>query len=304
MKRICLFGVLGLILSASPSIAQSCIGEPIALQVLGSGGPIPNKFRTSTSYLLWVGDKAKVLVDMGGGALARFGQSEAKLADLHLIAISHLHPDHVSDLPALLWLSDRARKEPLPIVGPSGNYMAPDISTFLNRLFDAKTGAFQVLGSTLGGERGPLGTGGGVRVLPEVIDVTSPAASKVFDHDGMTITALGIPHGDMPTLAFRVQARDVSIVLSSDQNGTDPKFIEFAKGANVLIMHLAIPTGVTNPLHAAPEIVGRIARDASVGRLIVSHIGMFNLENAIADLKKVYSGPLTIGAEMLCTQVR
>jgi ribonuclease BN (tRNA processing enzyme) len=42
-----------------------------------------------------------------------------KLSDLVLIGISRLHPDHVSDLPALLWLSHLQRKEPLPIAGPS-----------------------------------------------------------------------------------------------------------------------------------------------------------------------------------------
>ena len=50
----------------------------------------------------------------------RFGQSQAKLSDLSLVAVSHLHPDHVSDLPALLWLSHQIRKDTLPIVGPSG----------------------------------------------------------------------------------------------------------------------------------------------------------------------------------------
>ena len=66
-----------------------------------------------------------MLVDMGGGTFLRFGQAQAKLSDLSLVAISHLHPDHVSDLPALLWLSHQARKDPLPIVGPSGNEVAP-----------------------------------------------------------------------------------------------------------------------------------------------------------------------------------
>ena len=64
---------------------------------------------------------------MGGGAFLRFGQAQAKLSDLSLVAISHLHPDHVSDLPALLWLSHQARKDPLPIVGPSGNDVAPSL---------------------------------------------------------------------------------------------------------------------------------------------------------------------------------
>jgi ribonuclease BN (tRNA processing enzyme) len=123
----------------------------------------------------------------------------------------------------------------------------------------------------------------------------------VLDRDGMTVTAFGIPHANLPTLAYRVQTQNVSIVFSSDQNGTNPKFVDFAKGANVLIMHLAIAAGATSPLHAAPAVVGRIAQDAGVGRLIVSHIGLYDLDAAIADVKKSYTGPLTIGADLQCT---
>src|SRR5271163_5015801 len=141
------FIMCGIIVLAIPTgaTAQSCAAGPVTVQILGSGGPAFNGERASTSYLLWVGGQAKLLVDMGGGAYLRFGQSQAKLSDLALVAISHLHPDHISDLPALLWLSQLARKEPLPIVGPSadkglvgpaGNDVAPDFSTFLERLFD------------------------------------------------------------------------------------------------------------------------------------------------------------------------
>jgi ribonuclease BN (tRNA processing enzyme) len=108
----------------------------------------------------------------------------------------------------------------------------------------------------------------------------------------------------MPTLAYRVQIRDKFIVFSSDQNGTNPGFVQFAKGADVLIMHLAIPAGAKNPLHAAPEIVGRIAQEAGAGRLIVSHIGPFPLDPAIAELKKFYTGPLTVGADLQCTPMQ
>jgi ribonuclease BN (tRNA processing enzyme) len=34
---------------------------------------------------------------MGGGAQHRFGESQAKLEDLWMVSISHLHPDHVSE---------------------------------------------------------------------------------------------------------------------------------------------------------------------------------------------------------------
>ena len=238
---------------------------------------------------------------MGGGALLRFGQSQAKLSDLSLVAISHLHPDHVSDLPALLWLSHQIRKDTLPIVGPSGNEAAPSFPVFLSRLFDEKNGAFQVLGPTLGAAQGKLG--GGVRLDISVADVTKAEPSTVFDRQGLTVTALGIPHSNLPTLAYRVQARDMSIVFSSDQTGTNPKFVDFAKGANILVMHLAIAAGVTSPLHASPAVVGRVAQDAGVGRLIVSHIGLFDLDAAIAELKKFYTGPLTVGADLQCTPV-
>lgn len=307
MLRSVIVGLLAIVSLPASASAQNCEPGSVAVQILGSGGPRLNRFRSSASYLLWVGDQARVIVDMGGGAFGRLGQTDAKISDLSLIAVSHLHPDHVSDLPAILWLSHQDRKEPLPIVGPSGNEFAPSFSTFLSRMFDEKNGAFQVLGPTLGAKQGSPGVGGGggsVRLDVGVADVTKTEASTVFDRGGMTVTAMGIPHGSMPTLAYRVKVGNASIVFSSDQTGTNPKFIDFAKGANVLIMHLAIGAGAKNPLHAAPDVVGRVAQEAGVGRLIISHVGIFDLDTALADVKKAYTGPLTVGADLQCTPVK
>jgi ribonuclease BN (tRNA processing enzyme) len=310
MRRSIVIGLLVAALIPVAAAAQNCEPDSVAVQILGSGGPQINPFRSSTSYLLWVGDQARVLVDMGGGAYGRFGQTQAKLTDLSLVAVSHLHPDHISDLPAFLWQSHLIRKEPLPVVGPSGNDAAPDFSTFLSRLFDEKDGAFPTLGATLGGKRRdipgtPRPNDGTVRLDVAVVDVTKAEPMTVYDRDGLTVTALGIPHGNMPTLAYRVKVRNMSIVFSSDQTGTDPKFVDFAKGANILIMHLALAAGVkNNPLHAAPDVVGKVAQEAGAGRLIVSHIGIFNLDAALAELKTNYTGPLTVGADLLCTPVK
>jgi ribonuclease BN (tRNA processing enzyme) len=291
---ICLAASL---LLPSAASAQICTGAPLAVQILGSGGPQIKAERASASYLVWVDDKAKVLIDMGGGAFFRFGQAQAKFTDLAMMGVSHLHPDHISDLPALLWGGRQIRKEALPIVGPSGNDVAPAFPDFLTRLFDQKNGAFQVLGST-------VATGPDFHLDVSVADVTKPEPTKVFDRDGLVVTAFGIPHANLPTLAYRIEVGGVSAVLSSDQNGTNPRFVDFARGANVLVMHMAIAAGATSPLHAAPAVVGRIAQDAGVGRLIVSHIGQFDLNAAIADVKKAYTGRLTIGADLQCTHIR
>jgi ribonuclease BN (tRNA processing enzyme) len=301
MIRFFVVGLFVVLPFVSRASAQTCAGNPVAVQILGSGGPAFNAERASASYLLWVGQQAKLLFDIGGGSHLRFGQAGAKLADLEMVGISHLHPDHTSDLPALMWASNRVRTATLPIVGPSGNNVAPDLQTFLGRLFDEKTGAFQVLGSTLGatqpGAERP-------RIVATVVDVAKAEPIKVLDRDGISVTAQRIPHANLPTLAYRVQTRDRSVVFSSDQNGTDTKFVDFAKSADLLVMHLAIAANAPlSPLHAAPAVVGRLAQEAGVKRLILSHIGQFDLDAAVAEVRKSYTGALTVGADLQCTPV-
>src|SRR5262245_10026216 len=302
MMRSVLGGLLFALSGSSGETAKTCAGNPVAVQILGSGGPAFNAERASASYLLWVGARAKLLFDIGGGAHLRFSQTGAKLNDLVMVGISHLHPDHTSDLPALMWASNRVRSAPLPMVGPSGNNVAPDFKVFLARLFDEKTGAFQVLGSTLGAEQPGVER---PRIEASVVDVSKTEPTKVFERDGLVVTAQRIPHANLPTLAYRVETGGKAIVFSSDQNGSDPKFVDFAKNADTLIMHMAIAANAPpSPLHASPSVVGRVAQDASAKRLILSHIGQFDLDAALADVKKSYTGPLTVGADLQCTQVQ
>src|SRR5216684_4948041 len=140
MIRSLTAGLLILVAASTAALAQSCTGSPVAVQILGSGAPGFVKDRANTSYLLWIGSQAKILVDAGGGAYVRFGQAQAKFSDLSMILVSHLHPDHSSDLPGVLWSGRNTRNDTLPIVGPSGNEAAPALNDFLMRLFDPKSG--------------------------------------------------------------------------------------------------------------------------------------------------------------------
>jgi ribonuclease BN (tRNA processing enzyme) len=67
-----------------------------------------------------------------------------------------------------------------------------------------------------------------------------------------------------------------------------------------------VPLRHTNPLHAAPDIVARIAEQAHAKRLIVSHVGLIGpaVDAAVAEVKKSYLGPLTVGADLQCTAIR
>lgn len=297
MFRSLIAGVAVALVASSGALAQSCTGNPVAVQVLGSGAPGFVKDRANTSYLLWVGNQARILVDAGGGAYVRFGQAQAKFSDLSMILVSHLHPDHSSDLPGVLWSGRNTRNDTLPIAGPSGNDAAPALNDFLTRLFDPKSGSWEVLSSV-------VAPGPGVKLDPRVVDVTRQEPTTVYDRDGVKVTAMGIPHGNLPTVAYRVETQGVTVVLSSDQNGTNPRFPDFAKGADILLMHLAIGVNANNPNQALPAVVGSVAQSANPKRLVLSHIGNFDLDAAVTDVKKNYSGPLTIGADLQCTQAK
>jgi ribonuclease BN (tRNA processing enzyme) len=206
--------------------------------------------------------------------------------------VSHLHPDHSSDLPGVLWSGRNTRNDTLPVAGPSGNNTAPAFN-----LFDPKSGSWEVLSSV-------MASGPGVKLDPRMVDVTKQEPTTVYDRDGVKVTAMGIPHGNLPTVAYRVETQGVTVVLSSDQNGTNPRFPDFAKGADILVMHLAIGVNANNPNQALPAVVGSVAQSANPKRLVLSHIGNFDLDAAVADVKKNYSGPLTIGADLQCTQAK
>jgi ribonuclease BN (tRNA processing enzyme) len=297
MNRLAVLLAVALLADTSALSAQSCGTTGMALQILGSGGPRVNRERASTSYLLWLDGRGRVLVDAGGGAFLRFGEAGGRLEDLSLLAISHLHPDHVSDLAALLWLSNLARKEPLPVSGPSGNDAVPDFQTFLRRLFDERSGAFPMLGGTL--------RGSGLGVPLEVTSLSAGAEPPpALEKDGVRVTALGVPHGNIPTIAYRIEARGASVVLASDQTLTNPRFIEFARAADLLVLHLMIGVGETHPLHAAPDVVGRVARETGARRLVLGHIGLIDVDAAVAEVKKHYSGSVTVGEDLQCTSAR
>ena len=314
-SRVGAFVAIGvLLIFATRASAQSvCSSEPLAVQVLGSGGPHAGGTRASTGYLVWRGGRAVVMVDAGGGTFLRFGEAGARLQDLSLLAISHLHPDHVSDLPALLWLSELDREQPLKIAGPTGAGAFPSIDTFIRRLFDASSGAFPILGGTLGQP------GQGVRLDVVAVDAMR-TSSTIWSDSDMEVSAIGVPHGKVPSIAYRIRFGDRSIVFGSDQNASDERFTSFAAGADALIMHFGLSARAPDwiaQLHARPTAVGQVAQKAQAKRLVLSHFmqapptvktpewfSLFDLGEAVGEVRKHFSGRIDTAVDLQCIPIR
>ena len=319
--RACLILTITVVLQSGGAAQELCNAVPLGVQVLGSGGPFTSTSRASSGYLVWREGRAVVMVDVGGGTAVRFGEAGARLADLSLLAISHLHPDHVSDLPALMWLSDLVRQRPLSVAGPSAGRQFPSIDTFITRLFSSNVGAFPILSGAL------HQTGRGIPLDVVVVDVAAIDQTTVLNEDDLHVTAIGVPHGpvdvpeaSVPSVAYRVQVGERSVVFSSDQNGMDERFVSFSMGVDVLVMHFAVSTEATEArrqLHATPAIVGQIARDAQVGRLILSHVTeppaevpqreSFSgprLDQNVAVVREIFSGPIVVAEDLKCVVVQ
>jgi len=70
------------------------------LTVLGCYGPYPKARGACSGYLLESQD-TKILIDCGNGVLSRLLEYCGNLNNIDAILISHLHPDHMSDLMVL-----------------------------------------------------------------------------------------------------------------------------------------------------------------------------------------------------------
>jgi len=308
MHRLWLVAVLlaGLPLYACAADDSACTGSGIALQVLGSGGPIADDGRASSGYLVWIDGKSRYLIDAGGGVFLRFAEAGGNFSELDFIGISHFHADHSADLVALLKsgnFANRGRK--LPISGPAGDGPFPGLQDYLNSLLGSEYGAYRYLSGYLDGK-------GRLPLLDQLeVDLSrNEAVTVLTDADSVVrIDALYVPHGIVPAIAFRIQIGDESIVFASDQNGSSEEFIDFARAATVLVMHMPVPEGVTGAgrkLHAPPSVIGDIAAQADVGQLVLSHFmarSLRDLDGNVALVRSRFDGPILSANDLDCVTV-
>jgi len=101
--------------------------------ILGSGTAAPRLNRNMSGYLLEI-EKKKILFDSGPGTIRQLLKLKTSLSDIDHIFYTHLHNDHINDLPAILWSNNYGvyRKKPINLYGPKGFKKYFSISTGMN----------------------------------------------------------------------------------------------------------------------------------------------------------------------------
>lgn len=288
---------------AVPIYATTCEQSGTWLQVLGSGGPELSDQRASTSYLIWHNGKARVMVDAGGGSMLNFEKTGADFNDIGVIVFSHLHLDHAADFPAYIKSSFFTnRKTDLIILGPDGNHLLPAIDTFVTRLIGTD-GAWPYLSNHLN----PASDSYQIKPLPLATDIDN--VTQLYNVDGLSITGIPVHHGPLPAVGWRIDIDETSVVFSGDMSNERQNLHKLAVDADLLVAHNVIPeeaSGLARRLHMPPSEIGRIANQAAVAQVVLSHRMQRTLgreKATLENIKKSYKGPVKFADDMDCFAV-
>lgn len=209
------------------------------------------------------------MLDLGQGAWRRLMEAGVGVAELTGILVSHHHLDHIADLPALLFalnydpdLKDRAR---LTLVGHAG----------LAQVLDGLAGVF----------------GRWVQPPDPPLAVRWLAPGQGLTLGEVDLAAQAAEH--MTTsLAYRLTWRERSLVYLGDSLAA-PRLAELARGADLLVAHTAGGDRAPRPGHLNPAAAGRLAAEAGVGALLLSHFyGDVDPAEAAAAARENFGGPV------------
>ena len=283
-------------LSSPTALATtSCQPDRVKLQVLGSGGPELGDQRASSSYLIWLDGKARVMVDAGGGSSLNFEKSRAQFSDLDAVLFSHLHVDHSADWPVYVKAGFfTGRDRDLPVYGPYGNANLPAVDKFQEALLSQ---AWPYLSNYLDNtERSEY-------KLPATV-INADKSVWFQSLERITLKALNVDHGPLPAVAWRVELAGCSIVFSGDTSASSENLTRLATAADMLVAHNAIPEsarGVARRLHMPPSRIGEVAAQANVKKLVLSHRMLRTLEREPQTLEQIqqhYSGPVDFAEDL------
>ncbi len=215
------------------------------LTILGSGTNLHPR-RAGAGYLIET--DRPFLLDFGPRTLMNLLKTGVDRHRIGHILFSHFHADHFSDFitfffDAVYHSRFVGRRPPLTIIGPRGT----------RRLFRAILDGFPSFSSA------PF------RVSLREVGPTP------FRIGAARITPAPVTHSRrLHCLGYRIDYRGRSLVYSGDSEYCD-SLVRLCRDADTAVLDCSFPTSRPGPAHMHAGQCGRVAREAGVRRLILSH---------------------------------
>lgn len=289
--------------------------------MLGTGAALPDPDRCHTAILLTLESGEHYLLDCGHGATRQMMRSNVSPADVKKIFLTHLHHDHIAELPFLLISAWMLNTTGVPlIVGPVGT------KKFCGHLLEG--GAFDV----------DFHARSHYRARQENIEAMRPevreyAAGVIYEDEHLKMTAIEVDHIE-PEIArcygFRIEAEGKVVAFSGDSKPC-PNLRVLAQDADLLIHECTFSeefmehrrrSGVGTVAHTSPLELGNLATAANVKQLVATHIGHVDslspvlkraagkhlpveqmgphqLDQMMRDIRSRYAGPVRIAHDLM-----
>ncbi len=296
LSLISFFVISNSFATPSQQIPQHCQSKRVKLQILGSRGPELLDGQASTGYLIWLDNKARVIVDAGPGSLQRFKQSKANFEDVDLILFSHFHVDHSNDFPAYIkgaFFTNRSKE--LDVLGPTGTKFVASAEQFVQRAIGSNGGLYPYLGDFADPKARSAFKIKTKNIQWSYKDLNN---KEIYNKNGIKVTTVSTHHGPFPSQGYRVELAGCSISFTGDMSGRLGAMPDLAKNSDILVAHNAIPedaTGVPALLHMTPSYIGKMAQRANVKLLLLTHLMKRSLKTKkqnSAIIKQYYKGKM------------
>jgi ribonuclease BN (tRNA processing enzyme) len=276
------------------------------LVLLGTGGGprVTAKGRAKPATLI-VANGVPYVIDCGDGVALQLARAGVALDALRYIFITHHHSDHNLDYGNLIYDAWAAGlRKPIDAYGPPPLAAITEAYWQLNR-FDIET---------------RIADEGRVDLRKLVAAHEFSAPGEVMRNGDVRVSCARVRHPPITqAYAYRFDCADRAIVISGDTTYS-PELIALAKGADVLVSEVMYLPGIERLLkivpnaatlrehllasHIVPEDLGRLAAEAGVKTLVLSHLVPGD-DPSITDemwtegVRKHYGGTIVVGRDLL-----
>ena len=254
------------------------------LTVVGKSPAWQDRGGACSSYLISEGD-ASVLLDCGNGAFGALREL-VDPGSLDAVFVSHLHADHFFDLvpyafflsssprgdrPGLLW-SPPSERPPISLFGPPGSTEA----------FAAVCGVWRM-----------------PSMIPDTFDFSEYDPAARIEVGPFSISFRAVPHY-IDTWAISVTGPGGERLVFGADCAPNEALVELASGADLLIAESTLVEPEPDPDdrgHMTPREAATHARDAGVGRLLLTHIpDQVDPAWAVSEASAVFDGQVEVAA--------
>ncbi|WP_375001096.1 MBL fold metallo-hydrolase [Aeromicrobium sp. CTD01-1L150] len=232
----------------------------------GTGTPRPTAGRAGAGTLIQCGSES-IQIDAGRGTVLRLAEADMPVESLDALFLTHHHSDHLVAVPDLLisrWVMGATQS--LDVVAPAG-----PLTDFGKRVLDLWDEDEQVRRTHTGRPAIPR---------PNWLDVDPcDRAQLVWEGAELRVEMVRVEHQPVePAVAYRVEARDGTVVVVSGDTRVCEQVEQVATGADLLVHEAVRPAllgagrGYISEYHAECEQLGAMAERAGVKSLVLTHL--------------------------------